>query len=464
MKLMQVSIMKIYSNVRLFSTEHIPKICVVGAGPAGFYAAQQLMKATTNITVDILEKLPVPYGLVRFGVAPDHPEVKNVIHTFEKTAANPRFQFIGNVNVGKDVTIKELQELYHAVLLTYGAEEDKILNIPGENLDNIISGRRFVGWYNGVPADSNLNINLDVEEAVILGQGNVAIDIARILLTPIDKLKNTDITSYALEKLSRSKVRKVSLIGRRGPLQAAFTIAELREILKLDGCKTYWRRDDFINIKQIVNTLARPRKRLTELMLENLEKSSLDTKIITKELYPIFLRSPVKFFGSNSVNSIKLSINRLEGNDISTQVAIPTGLFEEIPCGLAFRSIGYKSIQIDTSIPFNVKNGCIRHLGGKVQDKLYAAGWVATGPVGVILSTMTNAFQVGTLVSKELSNTENKPGFVGLSKILNQKGIQMISYNDWKKIDNVECERGKILGKPREKIVNINEMLEIASK
>ncbi|XP_012350402.1 NADPH:adrenodoxin oxidoreductase, mitochondrial isoform X2 [Apis florea] len=384
---------KIYKYVRLFSTEHIiPKVCIIGAGPAGFYSAQQLLKINNKITVDLLEKLPVPYGLVRYGVAPDHQAVKNVIHRFDKIASNPRFRFVGNVNIGKDVTIKELQEIYHVVLLAYGAEEDKTLNIPGENLNNIIPGRRFVGWYNGLPADSNLNINLDVEEAVILGQGNVAIDIARILLTPVDKLKNTDITSYSLEKLSKSKVRKISLIGRRGPLQAAFTIAELRELLKLNNCQSYWHKDDFIYAKQIVHTLVRHRKRLIELMLEYLEKTPSDTK--TKELYLLFLRSPVKFLGSKDIKSIKLSINKLEGNNITTQFAIPTGLFEEIECGLAFRSIGYKSVPIDASIPFEKENGHIKNIAGKVKENLYAAGWAATGSIGVILSTMTSAFQV----------------------------------------------------------------------
>ncbi|XP_003705805.2 NADPH:adrenodoxin oxidoreductase, mitochondrial isoform X2 [Megachile rotundata] len=453
----------ICNYIRLFSTEPIvPKVCIVGAGPAGFYAAQQLLKTSSDVKVDVLEKLPVPFGLVRFGVAPDHPEVKNIIHTFEKTASNPRFQFIGNVNVGKDVTLKELQEMYHAVLLTFGAEADRALGIPGENLNNIISGRRFVGWYNGLPADSNLDINLDIEEAIILGQGNVAIDIARILLSPIDKLKHTDITSFALEKLSQSKIRKVSLVGRRGPLQAAFTIAELREMLKLEGCHTYWRKDDFSGVKEVVSSLARPRKRLTELMLKHVEEVPSEPRN-SKEFHPIFLRSPTEFLGSNSVNSIKFAITKLEGDDIPKQVAVPTGSFEEMPCNLAFRSIGYKSVQIDKLIPFDDKAGRVKNIEGKVQDKLYAAGWAATGPVGVILSTMTNALQIGALISKELSIVENKSGSEGLFEILKYKNVPVVSYNGWKKIDKAECERGKLLGKPREKIVNINEMLEIAS-
>ncbi|KAK2575015.1 hypothetical protein KPH14_008762 [Odynerus spinipes] len=454
----------IFNNIRSFSTKNIiPKICIVGAGPAGFYAAQQLIKISKDIRVDILERLPVPFGLVRYGVAPDHPEVKNVINTFHKIAMNPRVQFIGNVDVGKDITVNQLQEIYHAVLLTYGAEEDKLLGIPGENLNNVISGRQFVGWYNGVPKDKNLNINLDVEEAVILGQGNVAIDIARILLTPIDRLKHTDITTHALEHLSNSKIRKVWLIGRRGPLQAAFTIAELREILKLENCNTFWRANDFVGINEIVPTLARPRKRLTELMLKSLNEQSVNCTTVKKELYPIFLRSPLEFLGSRTVEKIKLSVNKLEGDNIHTQKAKPTGILEEISCGIAFRSIGYKSIQIDASIPFEDKYGRVQNSVGKVKENIYAAGWVATGPVGVILSTMTNAFEIASILGKELMVKEIKPGSEELKKILDSKGISTVSYSGWEKINQVEQQRGKEMGKPREKIVDISEMLNIAS-
>lgn len=345
---------------------------------------------------------------------------------------------------------------------TYGAEEDRVLNIPGERLKNVVSGRRFVGWYNGVPGDNTLDIDLDAEEAIILGQGNVAIDIARILLTPVDKLKCTDITSYSLEKLSQSKVRKVWLVGRRGPLQAAFTIAELREILKLDNCKTVWRRSDFIGIREITETLQRPRKRLTELMLKSSEEANSNVRHV-KELYPIFLRGPVEFLGTQTVTGMKLSVNKLEGST-NHKVAVPTGSYEEISCGLAFRSIGYKSVQIDPSIPFDTQYGRIKNTEGRVNDNLYAAGWVATGPVGVILSTMTNAFHAGNLIAKEIANPlKQKAGSEGLQKILEHKGIQYVTYSDWKKIDKVECERGAKLGKPREKIVSITEMLNIAA-
>ncbi|XP_067213323.1 NADPH:adrenodoxin oxidoreductase, mitochondrial isoform X2 [Linepithema humile] len=454
----------IRSSIRLLSTEQrIPKVCIVGAGPAGFYAAQQLLKSSSDVRVDILEKLPVPFGLVRFGVAPDHPEVKNVINTFHKTATNSRVQFLGNVNIGTDVTVDQLQQFYHAVLLTYGAQQDRLLDIPGEHLNNVISGRRFVGWYNGVPSDKDLDINLDVEEAVVLGQGNVAMDIARILLTPIDKLKNTDITSFALERLSRSRVQRVSMVGRRGPLQAAFTTAELRELIKLDSCKTLWRVQDFAGVREIVLTLARPRKRLTELMLKSLDESANDSTH-AKEFHPIFLRGPIEFHGANELESIRFTVNHLRGDNIQNQVAEATDEIEVISCGLALRSIGYKSVQIDDTIPFDAKKGRVKNVSGKVDNNLYSAGWAATGPVGVILSTMTNAFQVGNLICKELTSlSENKTGSDGLRKILDCKGIQIVSYKDWEKIDRVEQERGQQMKKPREKIVDVAEMLKIAA-
>ena len=211
---------------RFLSTATFKKhVAVVGSGPAGFYLSQQLLKKKDlNLQIDIYEKLPVPFGLVRYGVAPDHPDVKNVESTFTKVAQDDRVRFVGNVSLGQDLKVKELREAYDAVVLAYGAAKDRTLNIPGENAKNVISARNFVGFYNGLPECANLDLSLDCEHAVIVGLGNVAIDCARVLLTPVDELKGTDITEAALEHLSKSRIKRVSLVGRRGPLQVAFTI------------------------------------------------------------------------------------------------------------------------------------------------------------------------------------------------------------------------------------------------
>lgn len=248
-------------------------------------------------------------------------------------------------------------------------------------------------------------------------------------------------------------------------MQAAFTTAELREILKLEGCKTFWREQDFENVQTIIPTLERPRKRLTELMLKSLTESKNDS-VHAKELHPIFLRSPVEFHGDDELKSIRFAVNHLRGETIQDQVAETTGEFEEIPCGLALRSIGYKSVQIDNGVPFNSEKGYVQNTKGKVEggkdglSSLYVAGWAGTGPTGVILTTMTNAFQVARLIYNELPSSGKRDDGI---KETDKFPIQTVSYEDWLKIDRVEQERGKQLGKVREKIVNVKEMLEIAA-
>lgn len=225
-----------------------------------------------------------------------------------------------------------------------------------------------------------------------------------------------------------------------------------------------WRPEDFTNVKEILPNLARPRRRLTELMLQSLEDSSFDKTKFDKELHPIFLRSPLEFIGSESLNSVKFSINQLKGDDFLKQTAEATKKVEEISCGLALRSIGYKSVPIDKNVNFDLKNGRVANSLGKVEDNIYAAGWVATGPTGVILSTMNNAFAIGAMIHKEIQLIGNKGGSLALKEILHKKHIQIVTYEDWENIDKIETERGKAVGKPREKIVNVSEMLEIAAK
>ncbi|XP_072386920.1 NADPH:adrenodoxin oxidoreductase, mitochondrial isoform X1 [Diabrotica undecimpunctata] len=444
-------------------TQIKPKICIVGAGTAGFYAAQRLLKKLNSPEIDIIEKLPVPFGLVRFGVAPDHPEVKNVINTFTKVAESQCVKFLGNVSLGSDITLDQLRSAYHVVLLTYGADESRKLNIPGESLKNVIEARKIVGWYNGTPWDKNLDIDLNGETATIFGQGNVAMDVARILLSPVDDLKKTDITEYALESLSRSKIKTVYLIGRRGPLQAAYTIKELREMLKLPNCSSIWRSNDFTGISEHLSILSRPKKRITELMLKAVSENNIKGD---KTFRPIFHRSPLELTGSSKVEKVVLGINKLDGSDVLTQTAVLTDQIEELKTDLAIPSIGYKSVQVDNGIPFDFKKGVVQNSSSKVDRGLYVSGWLGTGPTGVILSTMGNAFEVADKIVDDI-NKENlvdvpKEGYEQLRKIINEKNIQTVNWQQWEKIDKYEQDKGAKLGKPREKIVDIRKMLAVA--
>ncbi|XP_055702093.1 NADPH:adrenodoxin oxidoreductase, mitochondrial [Phlebotomus papatasi] len=441
----------------------LKRICVVGGGTAGFYITQYLVKHLENCRVDILEKLPVPFGLVRFGVAPDHPEVKNVINTFTKTASHPAVKFLGNVALGKDYSLRDLRENYNAVVLAYGAESDKGLDISVDaGFKSILSARKFVAWYNGYPGAENAvnSCHLQGKNAAIIGQGNVAVDVARILLSPVDQLKKTDITEYALDLLASSRVENVSMIGRRGPLQAAFTIKELREMLRLPQCSTKWRPEDFEGIPESLTKLARPRKRLTELMLDSLSKQS-SVESSGKTFSPIFFRSPQSVHREGEEFLLNLTINELKGDS-----AVATGSTESLPTDLLLTSIGYTSLREDSTLNFDHRKGVIPNKDGRVFKEnsqeidpgLYVSGWLATGPTGVILTTMNNAFSVGQIICDDFRDKkiveETKPGID-----LSQKDV--VSWNGWEKIDQEEVRRGSKSGKPREKIVNIEEMLKV---
>uniref|UniRef100_A0A8C0H9S7 NADPH:adrenodoxin oxidoreductase, mitochondrial n=1 Tax=Chelonoidis abingdonii TaxID=106734 RepID=A0A8C0H9S7_CHEAB len=429
-----------------------PQICVVGSGPAGFYTAQHLLKHHRLARVDIYEKLPVPFGLVRFGVAPDHPEVKNVINTFTQTAHSDRCAYYGNVTIGKDVMVKELQRAYHAVVLSYGAEDNQILGIPGENLSTVYSARAFVGWYNGLPENRDLKPDLSSETAVVLGQGNVALDVARVLLSPLDILR-TDITEGSLAAIACSKVKRVWLVGRRGPLQVAFTI----------------------KVKLIY--VPRPRKRLTELMIKSAlekpgEKEAARWASATKEWGLKFQRSPLEVLPAadgKQARGIRMAVTRLEGSGESAR-AVPTGEVEELECRLILSSIGYRSLPLDSSIPFDPKLGIIPNSLGRVQGApgLYCSGWVKRGPTGVIITTMNDSFDTAQSVLEDLQmgvlNLSNsKEGFKSVRSILHSRGVHPVTFSDWEKIDAAEVARGKLAGKPREKIVDPQEMLQLIS-
>uniref|UniRef100_K7FK23 NADPH:adrenodoxin oxidoreductase, mitochondrial n=1 Tax=Pelodiscus sinensis TaxID=13735 RepID=K7FK23_PELSI len=464
---------------KLLSTAALaPQICIVGSGPAGFYTAQHLLKHHQLAQVDIYEKLPVPFGLVRFGVAPDHPEVKNVINTFTQTARSDRCSFYGNVTIGKDVMVEELEQAYHAVVLSYGAEDNRILGIPGENLSGVYSARAFVGWYNGLPENRDLKPDLSSETAVVLGQGNVALDVARILLSPLDTLRKTDITEGSLAAIACSRVKRVWLVGRRGPLQVAFTIKELREMINLPGTRPLLDSADFTGLGDAIKDVPRPRKRLTELMV----KSALETPgereagrwaSATKEWGLKFRRSPLEVLPAadgKQARGVRLAVTRLEGSGESAR-AVPTREMEELECGLVLSSIGYQSLPLDPSVPFDPKLGIIPNSLGRVQGVpgLYCSGWVKRGPTGVIITTMSDSFDTAQSVLEDLQSgvlnlSDTKEGFKSLRSVLHSRvtpGVHPVTFSDWEKIDAAEVARGKLAGKPREKIVDLQEMLQL---
>ncbi|XP_053197146.1 NADPH:adrenodoxin oxidoreductase, mitochondrial [Scomber japonicus] len=451
-------------------------IGIIGGGPAGFYTAQNLIKARQDVEVDIYERLPVPFGLVRFGVAPDHPEVKNVINTFTQTAKHSRCNFYGNVNVGKDVSIEELQQAYHAVVLSYGAEGNRSMGVPGEDLAGVYSAKDFVGWYNGQPTCQELSPDLSCETAVILGQGNVALDVARILLSPLDVLKETDITQPALEALAESHVRRVLIVGRRGPMQIACTIKEIREMVNLPGTRPEMIAADFEGVTEALKDLPRPRKRLTELMLKTAtetpgEKEQERRNNASRSWGFRFFRSPVEVLADpnrNRTAGIRLAVNKLEGSGEAAR-AVLTGEVEDVSCGLVISSIGYKSLPIDPSVPFDSRKAIIPNNMGRVQQAagIYCSGWVKTGPTGVIATTMNNSFDTARSLVEDIDSgaldiSAGKPGSQSISTLLEKRGVKPVTFSDWEKIDNVEMKRGEASGKPREKILTVEEMLRVA--
>ncbi|XP_052543966.1 NADPH:adrenodoxin oxidoreductase, mitochondrial isoform X5 [Tympanuchus pallidicinctus] len=353
----------------LSSRTPAPRICVVGSGPAGFYTAQHILKHHDLAQVDIYEKLPVPFGLVRFGVAPDHPEVKNVINAFTQTARSERCAYYGNVTVGRDVTVGELQQAYHAVVLSYGAEDNRVLGIPGENLCGVFSARAFVGWYNGLPENRALKPDLSCETALILGHGNVALDVARILLSPLDFLRKTDITECSLAALACSKVKRVWLAGRRGPLQVAFTIKELRELINLPGTQPVLNPADFTGLENAVKDAPRPRKRLTELMIKTALEKPREKAAVPRQWGLKFQRSPQEVLPTadgTRVRGVRMALTRLEGLGDSAK-AVPTGDVEELECGLVLSSIGYRSLPLEPAVPFDAQHGIIPNSLGRVR-------------------------------------------------------------------------------------------------
>lgn len=445
-------------------------VAIVGSGPSGFYAAEALLKSDINVKVDILERLPSPYGLVRTGVAPDHQKLKQAIKLYEKIASEDGFNLIANVNVGVDVTIEQLKASHHAIIITCGAETDRKLNIPGEDLPGSYTATEFVGWYNGHPDYRDREFDLSGDTAVIIGQGNVAADVARILSKTVDELKNTDIAQHALDVLAESRIREIHVIGRRGPAQAKFTPKELREFGELADCAPVVATEDLhLNAeseRELEEKTNIGNKKVYDLFSEFAHSPVDDDK--SRRCLFRFLMGPVELVGDGHLEKIILEKNSLSGEPFR-QSARGTGETLEIEAGILFRSIGYRGVPI-VGVPFHDDWGTIPNEAGRVTEdgkvvpQLYTAGWIKRGPSGIIGTNRACSVEtVGCLLDDldKLDSTESKGGAEQLYAILEDKQVRPVSYQDWQKIDAAEIANGEKIDKPREKFTRRSEMLEL---
>jgi len=438
------------------------KVAVVGSGPAGFYTADALLKSEEpQVAVDVLDRLPTPWGLVRLGVAPDHENIKAVSRAFEKTAARPGFRFFGNVEVGSTVSHEELLSIYDAVVYTVGAQTDRRLGIPGEDLPGSWPATAFVAWYNGHPDFQDLRFDLGCERVVVIGNGNVAIDCARMLALTAEELAPTDTIDAAAEAIAASPLREILMLGRRGPVQAAFTPPELKELGELAGAVPVVDAHDLeLDAASRAELDAdRDRARRNYDLLQEYAARTPDEK--PRRIVLRFLVSPVAILGEERVEAVEIVRNELVVED-GRIVARPTGEMETIPCGLVLRSVGYQGVALP-GVPFDERRGTIPNTGGRVDgaERTYVAGWIKRGPSGVIGTNKKDASETVELLLMDarvgglsVEKTES------LETLLDRKGVHYVEYAGWQAIDAVERAAGEPLGRPRVKLTAWEELLQ----
>jgi ferredoxin--NADP+ reductase len=448
------------------------RVAVVGSGPAGFYAAGALLDAEVPFEVDMIERLPTPWGLVRLGVAPDHPKLKTVSRAFERIALKPGFRFFGNVEVGRDLTHQDLTQLYDAVIYAFGAQSDRRLGIPGEELPGSWSATELVAWYNGHPDFQELEFDLNVERAVVIGNGNVALDVARMLALTPEELAPTDTTDPAIEAIGASTISDIVVVGRRGPAQASWTTQELKELGELAGADVVVDPAELVLDPQSEASLEQDTnsKRNMEVLRDFAAREPTG-KPVTVRLR--FLASPVAIHGDGRVESIDLVRNRLEEQD-GRLVAVPTDEHETLDCGLVFRSVGHRGVGL-TELPSEARRGTIRNELGRVVDtdgthvaRSYCAGWIKRGPTGIIgtnkkdatetVAQLLDDVQAGRVAHREEATPD------AVEALLAERDIRAVTYPGWTSIDELERAAGEKLGRPRVKLRTWDELLEAAER
>jgi ferredoxin/flavodoxin---NADP+ reductase len=445
------------------------RVAVAGSGPAAFYAAGALLASDDPLVeVDMIERLPTPWGLVRLGVAPDHPQLKTVSRAFEKIAGRPGFRFLGNVEVGRDVTADELASLYDAVLYAVGSQTDRRLGIPGEDLPGSWAATELVAWYNGHPDYQHLDFDLSVERAVVVGNGNVALDVARMLALTREELAPTDTTDAAIDAIVGSGIREILVLGRRGPVQAAWTSTELQEMGELAGA------DVLVNPAELVLDPAsegelEAASNLVKRNFEILREFATHQRSGKPRAVQLRFRvSPVAIHGDERVEAVEIVRNRLEADATGVVRAVPTEDREVIPCGIVFRSVGYHGVGVPGA-PFDERAGTMPNDDGRVLidgapiPGLYCAGWIKRGPTGVIGTNKKDATEtVEHLLEDARAGRLPRRSGESLDALLAERGVEVVMYLGWEAIDAVEKARGEPHGRPRVKLASWDELLDAA--
>ncbi len=449
------------------------RVAIIGSGPSAFYAAERLLKAPDlNVEIDIFERLPTPFGLVRGGVAPDHAKIKSVTKVYDKIASDPRVRFYGNVTFGKDVTRADLAEFHHAVIFAVGAQTDRQMGIPGEDLSGSYAATEFVGWYNAHPDYRDFQFDLSQTSAAVIGNGNVAMDVARILARTPEELLATDIADYAIDALRNSNLRDIYVLGRRGPAQAAFTNPEIKELGEMAGADVIVAPEevalDALSKASLAANGDRSAERNVEILTRYSEQSPQGKK---RRIIFRFLVSPVELIGNDHVEAIRIVHNDLYQTEDGTLRPRPNDREEVIPVGLVFRSIGYKGVSLP-GVPFNEKAGVIPNRQGRVIDPKtdavvpgdYVVGWIKRGPSGIIGTNKPDSVETVERLLEDVAAHNlpqpAKPSRASMESLLNTRGIHFVTYQDWQTLDSLEQKNGQAQGRPRIKFSRVEDMLE----
>jgi ferredoxin/flavodoxin---NADP+ reductase len=432
------------------------RVAVVGSGPAGFYAAGALLSADPPVEVDMIERLPTPWGLVRLGVAPDHPKLKSVSRAFERIAEQPGYRFLGNVEVGRDLTHEDLIHLYDAVIYAVGAQTDRRLGIPGEDLPGSWPATEFVAWYNGHPDYQQLHFDLNVERAVVIGVGNVALDVARMLALTREELARTDATDASIDAIASSSLEEIVVVGRRGPAQAAFTTPELQEMGELAGADVIVDPDDLDGAEPHDTNSERNLAVLRDFAAR--EPEGKPRRVVFR-----FFWSPVAILGEERVEGIELVRNELDADER----AVATDEHDVLPCGLVFRSVGYRGVAIP-GVLFDDRSGTIPNDGGRVEPGVYCAGWIKRGPTGVIGTNKKDATETVEHLLEDVAagrlNPKPDTTAAAVDALLAEQDVRVVEYDGWCAIDEVERAAGEKGGRPRVKLCSWDELLATAER